>query len=778
MNATEQWQLALLAPWGRVLLAVGLGLAALALALSWWGLRRERRPWRRALLGALRALGILAAVTCFLQPGLQFQEVLRLPNHVAILVDDSQSMALAERPGGASRLERALRLLDASSATFAAWRLEHKLDFFVFGDELEAISETALKAGAAANRGHAPTTRLGEAIEALRARYAAGDLGGVILLSDGIDHGRWAEGGLTEGRDLLRSLGAPVHTLWTGEPGLPDLSIARILADDFAFARNVVKIEVLVRALGVRAAGWRGRSVPVSLRRDGSTLRTIQVTLDENRAEQKVAFEFTPERVGKFVYEVTSPVLEGDRLPANNSRCFQLKILRDRVRVLQLAGRPSWDVRFLRGLLKHDPNVDLISFFILRTPDDVDNVSTDELSLIPFPTRELFLEQLRSFDVLFLQNLDFAPYGIGAYLGEIKRFVEEGGGLAMVGGDQSFTSGGYARTPIAGVLPLELLDPPPAAAGSLIAPESFRPQLTLAGRGHPVTALRPALDENRRRWESLPPLEGANLVGRARPGATVLAVHPSLQSDNGQAMPVLAVADVGKGRSLAFTSDSSWRWGFGLAATSRGETRAREYQHFWESAIRWLIHDPELRLLRLDAIKPDWLPGERVRLQLHARNTDYRPLAGVDVTITLSRIAGAGSSPQGGPLRVRTDDAGEAIVELPSLPPGGYRATARGRTGGPRSMGQDDEVFVVHAAGPELEDPEARDDLLRQVATTSGGTWRPLAAGMGGLSLLEPRVVRVSRTQDLELWSTWITLLLAGGAWILEWGLRRRWGLA
>ena len=106
----------------------------------------------------------------------------------------------------------------------------------------------------------------------------------------------------------------------------------------------------------------------------------------------------------------------------------------DRVRVLQLCGRPSWDERFLRRLLKRNPNVDLISFFILRTPSDLAAVDSDELSLIPFPTHELFQNELPSFDVIFLQNFEYMPYGIGAYLDNIRQYVETGGGMAMIGG--------------------------------------------------------------------------------------------------------------------------------------------------------------------------------------------------------------------------------------------------------------------------------------------------------------------------------------------------------
>src|SRR5439155_15249005 len=119
---------------------------------------------------------------------------------------------------------------------------------------------------------------------------------------------------------------------------------------------------------------------------------------------------------------------------------------------------------------------------------------------------------------------NYGPYGIGAYLNEIKKYVEEGGGLAMLGGDLSFSAGGYARSPVADVLPVEL--PDEIAPERTIAGEPFKPVLTAAGAGHPITALKLDARENAARWEALPPLDGSNLVAGARPGATVLATHP------------------------------------------------------------------------------------------------------------------------------------------------------------------------------------------------------------------------------------------------------------
>ncbi len=140
-------------------------------------------------------------------------------------------------------------------------------------------------------------------------------------------------------------------------------------------------------------------------------------------------------------------------------------MIRDRVRVLHLSGRPSWDERFLRSMLRRDPNVDLVSFFILRTETDEQPWNHNDLSLIPFPTFEIFEEQLRSFDLVIFQNFNYAPYGVEPFLPNVRDYVEGGGALAMVGGDLSFASGGYGATALRDVLPVELPPAPPTLDG-------------------------------------------------------------------------------------------------------------------------------------------------------------------------------------------------------------------------------------------------------------------------------------------------------------------------
>ncbi|MFI5290004.1 MAG: hypothetical protein ACHQ17_10165, partial [Polyangia bacterium] len=460
----DEWHLVSLAHWGRLVDLAAIAIALVIVIFAWRALRREERWWKRWSLLALRGGAVLAALVLFFQPAVRLENVTRLPNHVAVLVDASESMGLAETPHAQSRAARAAEWLSRSKSIFDRWRARHRLDFYTFGDRLAPTTLDALTQKNAPPP-RAEATRLREALASVRSRYDGRELGGVVVISDGIDNGRLGESTTdkldAESLDFFKAFGAPVHTAWVGEPGLHDVAIARVLADDFAFVRTALTVEAVVRVVGAERAGWVGRTLPVTLRRDGVPVRTVDVTVESGKTDYRVAFDFTPERVGKYLYEISTPVLGGEAIRENNARAFVIKVIRDKIRVLQVSGRPSWDERFLRGLLKHDPNVDLISFFILRTPTDLELVPPEELSLIPFPTEELFREQLRSFDVVFLQNFNYAPYGIGSYLEDIKSYVESGGGLAMLGGDLSFTLGGWAHTPVADVLPVELQDAPP-----------------------------------------------------------------------------------------------------------------------------------------------------------------------------------------------------------------------------------------------------------------------------------------------------------------------------
>src|SRR5215475_5028626 len=450
----NEYRWVFLAPWGRPGLALGAAAVAGIVALSWRA-SRGAHAWRRALMIGLRAGAAVTALVVFLEPAVELRQVAREPNRIAVLIDDSKSMSLGEDPRGPSRIERARRLLAASDDSLAMWGRDHKIDYYTFA---ETVSATTLKA-LAADRAQGKATLIRKALEYIRGRYEGHDLAGIVVISDGAATGGFDEdSGDGAVRDFLRSLDTRVHTVWAAREGLKDVAVAKVMADEFAFVRTVVRIDAVIRTTGLPA-----RKVPVTLSTDGQPLRQKLVDLPAGDHEVNVTFEVTPPRVGRYVYEISVPVAPGEAVTANNTRSFVVRVIRDKIRVLQVAGQPSWDVRALRQMLKSNPNVDM--------------------SLIPFPTRELFEQQLPSFDLMILQDFEYLPYGIADFLENIRSYVEGGGGLAMLGGAQSFTSGGYFGTPVAAALPVELYGP--FDSGPVLDTKKFQPQLTDAGTMHP-----------------------------------------------------------------------------------------------------------------------------------------------------------------------------------------------------------------------------------------------------------------------------------------------------
>jgi uncharacterized membrane protein len=366
-----------------------------------------------------------------------------------------------------------------------------------------------------------------------------------------------------------------------------------------------------------------------------------------------------------------------------------------------------------------------------------------------------------------MQNFEYLPYGIGDYLENIRSYVEGGGGLAMLGGAQSFTSGGYYGTPVAAALPVELYGP--FDSGPILDTGKFSPQLTTAGQMHPVTSLRYSGADNLAAWKALPALEGTNLIAGAKPDATVLATHPKLKTKNGKPMPVIVAGDYGKGRSLAFTTDTLWKWGF-VAAARPGDD-GRHYTKLWENAIRWLIQDPDLRNLHVDTDAVEYVPGAPVRVNLRLLGRDYQPLPGGTIALRWQLGADPATAVPVGASEITVGDDGTGSFDLHGLVPGAYRVEATAMVAGKEVAAND--IFLVRDATAELDEPTGDLGRLATIAAGSGGRALATADSLpADLAFDPPRVVRVDRRADVELWSRplliVLLLLLLGSEWLLR----------
>jgi len=421
----------------------GLGAALLiAAVLACLGVAREPIPSRRWALWGLRILAAICALFFLIEPGLRRVSVARVKNRIAVLIDRSASMNFPTSVGGKSRSATVAEAVNALAPQMEALKDRFSFELMGFDSELSPVTSKQLELDPA--RGG--KTDLLASLRSLKASEgtSARKLSGVLVFSDGADNAELTQGVSGRARQVLQDYGVPVSTVAVGEGGLKDLAIDGIKVDDFAFVRNSITAEV-----EIRARGFSGQATQAVLKRDGRVVATTPLKFGSDDDLQVAKFTFAPDQTGRFVYTVSVPVFQDEAVTENNSRAFTLKVIRDRVRVLLVAGRPTWDERFLRGLLKQDANVELISFYILRNSPDDPGVSQDELSLIPFPRDEIFREKVNTFDLLAILNFnnDDPSIALEMYEDSIKQYLLNGGALAYVGGDRTFGDARRPRSP-------------------------------------------------------------------------------------------------------------------------------------------------------------------------------------------------------------------------------------------------------------------------------------------------------------------------------------------
>lgn len=707
------------------------------LGFVFYEVRQSRRGGGAVVASALFA--VLCVAGALLRPTRVDERGARLGPRVALLVDQSRRLRLPADHG--DRRSVALAVAGTLSRRWSSAQVD------VFGFAEGKLVPLALERESTLGQ-LGEESDLSGALAELQAEPGE-RVRSVVVVSDG----RFARP--TERVDeaalaaALGGSGVPVHTVRVVEQAPADASVREVSTVGAAVAHQPLVLHVTVGCAG----GLRCDDVPVVVRelRQGSAAAELaRGVAHPGAGEATIDLEVTIERAGQRVIEVAIDAPEADRVPENDHRLLTLDVRRERVRLLHVAGRPTYDVRQLRLWLKGNESIDLVAFFILRTNSDQPNVvdDTTELSLIPFPVDALFTQHLPTFDAVMLQDIDAIEYKLEPYLPALAAYVRSGGGLIMVGGPSAFSGGGYAGSPLEQVLPVEL-----PRGGEPYDLRTFVPAYTPAGRAAPVLGgVRQLLGEE------LPPMEGSNSLGKPRPGSIVLWQHPERRVGD-VPMPVLALGEMGDGRSIALGVDATHELAFSELAE---RTSGRAYGALWDGLLGWLMRDPRYEAGRVSLERP-CIAGEPAALELVPP-----PGAEGEVVLTIERL---GLPAETALTRTLAQGAPSLHVDAGRLRAGGYSARMRVGAAPPTRLD-----FACEDGGRAFADSRPDAERLERIARATGGK-SVTPADLADLPLPDPTEVMVERRAS-ALVPPWVWSLVAALALGVHWLLRRRAGLA
>jgi membrane protein implicated in regulation of membrane protease activity len=624
----------------------------------------------RGPVALLRAAALAVLVLALANPAFVSEEREPVDDVVAVVVDRSTSQLLGDR---------------AEVTQTARDELERRFD------GLRNIELRVIEVGdAAGDAGTELFTGLANGLADVPPERVAG----AVMITDGVVHdipGSAEDLGFT----------GPLHALITGYPDESDRQIDLIRAPRYGI---VGRTQIIEAKVGER--GGTGSAV-VTVRRDGERLARREVP-----TETPFRIPVQIDRAGPNVVEIEVEPLPDELTMANNRAVVTIEGIRENLRVLLVSGEPHAGERTWRNLLRSDANVDLVHFTILRPPEKQDGTPIDELSLIAFPTRELFQDKIAEFDLIIFDRYANQSILPSIYYDNIVRYVREGGAVLLAAGPEFAGRASLARTRLAPIIPGE-------PTGGVLE-EPFRATLTDTGERHPVTRGLPGSESDPPAWgEWLRVLDTQVTAGQ-----TVMS--------GAQDRPLLVLEREGEGRVALLLSDHAWLW-------ARGYQEGGPHVDLLRRTAHWLMREPALEEEALRATTQ----GERIFIE---RQTMAEEVPPVSVT-----------APSGA----------ETSIALEPYLPGLFRAEITGEERGLHTLRNDDLVAFasVGPANPrELADVFSTTEQLADIVAETGGSVRRLSREEGALSV--PRIQSV-RGDARAYGNDWIGIRPSGSAVVL-----------
>ena len=721
-----------------------LAVLAAAVALGWpiWRRRKAVAPSLRGpktiAVWALQALFVALLLLLLWQPALSVATLKPRQNIVAVLLDDSQSMATKDE--GNTRHDMVLRTLNGGLLKKLQEKFQVRL--YRLGDHVERIEKTdPLNATL-------PATHLAAGLKEVLVDSATLPIGAVVLMSDGSDN----SGGIDlETISEIRRQRIPIHTVGFGREQFDrDIEVEDVQIPAKALPKSRLQAQI-----SFRQRGYNGRKLHLTVKEGGKVLGSSDVVAKADVTRQTEAVLFTAGEAGVKNIELSVDPFTDEENQKNNKLTRVVNVDNARPRILYIEGEPRWDYKFLRRAVEDDKNIEVVS--VLRTTQNKlyrQGIANENELQEGFPTK---VEQLFGFQGIILGSVE-ANYFTAAQQELMQQFVDRrGGGLLFLGGRASLADGGYAKVPFSDLLPVKL----PDRKGTFHR-DPATAELTAAGRDSLITRLDENPDRNVERWKKLPYLMNFQEPGVPKPGAVVLADMVAA----GHKMPLLITQTYGRGRTAVFATGGDWRW----QMLQPVEDMTHEF--FWRQLLRWLVSDTPNRVVA-SVSKAVLTDQADVHLRAEVRDTTFLSTSDAQVE---AHIVGPDGSQQTVEMHPDPIEQGVYLGDWSANKPGSSIAEVIARRG-TEELGRD--VVTVRREDGVAENfhLEQNRELLDKLASQTGGHYyRPTEMKKLGEDISYSEAgITVRETKDL--WNMPIFFLLALLLRASEWLLRRKWGV-
>ena len=743
---------------------VALVTAALAAVLFWFAPDRSRLPAaRRRWLVAVRLGAFLALLACLLRPTIVALRTSRQQATVIVLADVSESMTVVDGAGGRSRWDEMAATLAAAGPVARAMVTSGDFEIALWRFDREAAAVTGtpedpLALGVWERLPSTGETAIGSALDDAMRAAAGRSVAGVIVLSDGAQQAYPPRDAPPQ--TAARRIGDAAVPLWSVTFGQQlgggqgrDAAVVSLSAAETVYLKNTLEVSGRVRLEGF---GERDIAVKLLAENEAGLLEEASRVLvrgSQRGGDEPVRLTWTPRAIGERKLVLAIEPQEGEVVVTNNELTTFVDVVDGGLRVLYLEGAPRVEQRYLRRTLAASPDIQ-VRF------ESIDSTTPGRRAWPVDLSRALAADA----NVYLVGDLDAAALRPEDLRVLLTR-VGSGAGIAFLGGFHAFEAGGWAGTPLAPLLPFESdqlarqpFDQPVRPGNHLPGPVRMLPDPRFGA----VSILRQGAGpkESLAVWQALPPLDGANVLGRLTPTTKPLAI-------TADGRPLLVAREYGDGRVAAFAADSTWRWAM--------QGAAEQHRRFWRQFVLWLAKQEE------DEADRVWMriaqrriaPGGTLTFDAGVTGADGAPAA--DVSFQAVVVSPGGVSR---PVRVtrRGEGFSGSIAEFEE--PGDWKLVVEASRAG-QLLATRNARFTVFRQDLELANPRANPLLMRQLAEVTGGGVRSPEEVP---KLFEEIASRPAAFDSREQWSytpwdKWPMLLLLAGLLCAEWWLRKRWRL-